>query len=90
VLVLTAGVDSARGDESLKNLLSQLRALYNPNKKVEVIILMFGTEGNFTAMTQIADATGGAAYQVSNPNEIGKIFVEAVSHRLCDQGCEGT
>jgi Ca-activated chloride channel homolog len=87
VLVLTAGVDSARGDESLQTLLSQLRALYNPNKKVEVIILMFGTEGNFTAMKEIADATGGAAYQVSNPNEIGKIFIEGVSRRMCDQGC---
>ena len=87
VLVLTAGVDNARGDESLQTLLSQLRGLYNPNKKVEVIILMFGTEGNFTAMKEIADATGGAAFQVSNPNEIGKIFIEAVSRRMCDQGC---
>ena len=87
VLVLTAGVDNARGDESLQTLLAQLRGLYNPNKKVEVIILMFGTEGNFTAMKEIADATGGAAYQVSNPNEIGKIFIEGVSRRMCDQGC---
>jgi hypothetical protein len=52
-----------------------------------VIILMFGTEGNFTAMKEIADATGGAAYQVSNPNEIGKIFIEGVSRRMCDLGC---
>jgi Ca-activated chloride channel homolog len=87
VLVLTAGVDNAHGDESLQTLLTQLRELYNPNKKVEVIILMFGTEGNFTAMKEIADATGGAAFQVTNPNEIGKIFIEAVSRRMCASSC---
>jgi Ca-activated chloride channel homolog len=88
VLVLTAGVDSARRDLSLSSLLTQLHALYNPNKKVELVILMFGREGDFSAMQQIADATGGVAYQVSNPAEIGKIFIEAVSQRMCAQGCE--
>jgi Ca-activated chloride channel homolog len=88
VLVLTAGVDSARGDESLSKLVTQLRGLYNPQKKVEIIILMFGSEGNFTDMQEIADATNGAAFQVSNPSEIGKIFIEGISRRMCDQGCQ--
>jgi hypothetical protein len=88
VLVLTAGVDSARGDEPLSKLVTQLRGLYNPQKKVEIIILMFGSEGNFTDMQEIADATNGAAFQVSNPSEIGKIFIEGISRRMCDQGCQ--
>jgi Ca-activated chloride channel homolog len=87
VLVLTSGVDSARGDMSLSSLVSKLHSLYNPGKKVEIVVLMVGTQGNLSAMQQIASATDGAAYQITNPLEIGKIFIEAISQRLCTQGC---
>jgi len=87
VLVLTSGVDSARGDMPLASLLRKLRALYNPGKKVEIVILMIGRSGSFTAMQEVADATGGVAYQITNPAQVGKIFVEALAHRMCDQGC---
>lgn len=87
VLVLTSGVDSAAGDMSLTSLLTRLKALYNPGKKVEIVIIMFGRHGDLAAMQQIAGATGGAAYQIGNPAEVGKIFIEALSQRMCDQGC---
>jgi Ca-activated chloride channel homolog len=87
VLVLTSGVDSARGDMPLASLLSELRSLYNPSKKVELVILMVGQQGDFSALQEIADAAGGAAYPITNPTEIGKIFIEAISQRICDQGC---
>jgi Ca-activated chloride channel family protein len=87
VLVLTAGVDSAPNDLSLSTLLNKLHKLYNPSKKVELVILMFGREGNFTALQQMATATNGAAFQVTNPSEIAKIFIEAVSQRMCASGC---
>jgi Ca-activated chloride channel homolog len=88
VILLTSGVDSARGDISASSLVAQLQKLYNPNRKVEIIALMFGSQGNFPALQEIADATGGAAFQVTNPAEIGQIFVEAMSQRMCNQGCE--
>lgn len=87
VLVLTAGVDSARHDMSLASLLIKLRGLYNPGKKVELVIIMFGRQGDFSALQQIAAATNGVAYQIAYPAQVGKIFIEAVSQRLCDQGC---
>jgi Ca-activated chloride channel homolog len=87
VLVLTSGVDSAHGDISLTALLSRLRALYNPGRKVELVIIMFGQHGDFSALQQIAGATGGVSYQISNPADVGKIFIEAISQRMCDQGC---
>jgi Ca-activated chloride channel family protein len=87
VLVLTSGVDSAPGDISLAKLLTQLRQLYNPARKVEIVIIMFGHQGDFRALQQIAGATGGAAYQISKPQEVGKIFIEAIAQRMCDQGC---
>jgi hypothetical protein len=87
VVVLTSGVDSAQGDISLSSLLSQLQRLYNPSKKIDIVILMFGSKGDFAAMQEIANATGGAAFQVTNPAQIGQVFVEAVSQRMCNQGC---
>lgn len=87
VILLTSGVDSARGDMSLSSLLSKLHSLYNPGKKVEIVVLMVGSQGNFRAMQQIASATNGAAYQITNPLEIGRVFIEAMGQRLCTQGC---
>ena len=87
VLVLTSGVDSARGDMSLASVLSKLRNLSNASKKVELVIIMFGAQGNFSALQQIAAATSGVAYRVTSPAEIGRIFIKAVSQRMCDQGC---
>ena len=87
VLVLTSGADTAHGDISLTSLLAQLRQLSDPAKKVEIVIIMFGHQGNFSALQQIAGLTGGAAYEISNPQEVGKIFIEAIAHRVCDQGC---
>ena len=88
VLVLTSGVDSAPGDMQLDALLSKLRALYNTSRKVEIIVIMFGQQGDFTALQEIAGATGGVAYRISNPAEVGQIFIEAMAQRIC-QGCTG-
>jgi Ca-activated chloride channel family protein len=87
IVVLTSGVDSAPGDISLNSLLSQLQQLYNPSKKIDIVILMFGNRGDFSALQKIADATGGAAFQVTNPAEIGQVFVQAVSQRMCNPNC---
>jgi hypothetical protein len=87
VVVLTSGVDSAAGDMSTTALVKQLKALYNPNKKVELILLMFGSQGNFASLEQIAGATGGLAVPITDPVQIAKVFFAAVSQRLCDQGC---
>jgi hypothetical protein len=87
VVLLTAGID-ASGDMKLAALLSQLKSMYNPAKKVEIVIIQFGSVGNFTAMQDIANATGGAAFQITNPDQIAQVFIEAISDRVCDQGCE--
>jgi Ca-activated chloride channel family protein len=87
VLVLTSGVDSAPGDMPLGRLITQLHGLYNSSRKVELVIIMFGQRGNYTALQEIAASTGGVAYRITNPTEVGKIFIEAVSQRMCAQGC---
>jgi Bacterial extracellular solute-binding protein len=88
VVVLTAGVDNARDDISLPALLTKLHQLYNPNKRVEIIIVMFGTNASdYAALSKIANATSGGAYEISNPNEVVSVFFRAIARRLCEAGC---
>jgi Ca-activated chloride channel homolog len=86
VLVLTAGVD-AKGDMALGSLLAKLKSLYNPSRKVEIVILQFGDQGSSAPLQAIANATGGGFYQITSPSQVAKVFIEAISQRMCDQGC---
>jgi hypothetical protein len=86
VLVLTAGIDNAKGDMSSAALVRQLRALYNPNKRVEIVPLMFGTAGNFGALQQVARATGGVAFDITSPKQINSAFFSGIAQRLSVAG----
>jgi Bacterial extracellular solute-binding protein len=86
IIVLTAGVDTP-GDMSTPALLSQLRKLFNPSRKVEIVPLMLGSAGNFAALQQMASITGGAAFDITQPSQVGKAFIEGFSRRLCDPHC---
>ncbi|HTT53986.1 MAG TPA: VWA domain-containing protein [Streptosporangiaceae bacterium] len=87
VLVLTAGIDNAKGDMSPAALVRQLRTLYNPRRRVEIIPLMFGNAGNFAALQQIASATGGQAFDITSPSQIRGTFFSAIARRLCSPNC---
>jgi Ca-activated chloride channel homolog len=90
VIMMTAGVDNARGDLTVPQLVTALRALHNPSKPVELIIVMLGTQGNFRAMQEIAAAGDGEAFgPVTNPAQIDEVFFEGVSRRICQStgGC---
>ena len=86
-LVLTSGADNARDDISLSALLSQLHHLYNPNRPVQIVIVMFSPRGNYAAMKQIASATAGSAYEISSAAQIGKVFFSAIARRICQSSC---
>jgi hypothetical protein len=83
VIVLTAGVGGAPGDLPVPALIDKLKALVNPSKPVELIILMLGNRGNFAALQDIARAGDGQAYEVTNPDQVGQVFIEAFSRRIC-------
>jgi hypothetical protein len=87
VLVMTAGVENAPGDISAPDLIKQLRTLYNPKRRVEIIIIKFGNAGDFNALQRIASATGGQAYDITNPAQISKVFFSAIARRLCSPNC---
>jgi Ca-activated chloride channel family protein len=85
--VLTAGIDDPQADMTPAALVTKLHALFNPNRKVEIVVLMIGKEGNFAALRQIANATGGIAFDITSPKQVGRAFIEGFSHRLCDTRC---
>jgi Ca-activated chloride channel homolog len=89
LVILTAGVDAA-GDMSTEALIQQLRKLFNPQKGIQILIDQIGTHGDFPTLQRIAAVTGGAAYEVQRPSEIGQVFIESFSHRLCDPSCAAT
>ena len=86
VLVMTAGIDNDKNDISAAELIRQLRALYNPNKRVEIIPLMFGTAGDFGTMQEIAKVTGGVAFDITNPKQINGAFFSGIAQRLSATG----
>jgi hypothetical protein len=90
LIVLTAGVDDGPGDMSTAALIAQVHKLFNPQRPVQILIDQIGTHGNFAALQAIATPTGGAAYEVHQPSQIGQVFIESFSHRLCTPSCAAT
>jgi hypothetical protein len=90
LIVLTAGVDNGPGDMSTAALIAQIKKLFNPQRPVQILIDQIGTADNFQALQSIAEPTGGAAYEVLKPSEIGQVFIESFSHRLCSPSCAAT
>jgi Ca-activated chloride channel homolog len=87
VVALGSGIDNAPGDITAKELLKKLNKLSNPARRVVVIIIAFGNPPNFPQLRQIAEATGGEAYEISKPSQVDEVFYQALAHRLCSPGC---
>ena len=87
VLVMTAGIDNAPGDISAATLIKDLRKLYNPNRRVEIITLVLGKATGFSALQQISAATGGQAYLITNPTQVTSVFFNAIARRICNPTC---
>jgi hypothetical protein len=87
VLIMTAGVDNAPGDITPAQLITQLRKMYDPKRRIEIIPLMFGQAGNFSALQQIASVTSGQAFDITNPAQISKVFFSAIARRICSPNC---
>ena len=82
VLIMTGGADDAVGDISAGKLLKKLRAIAGPNRRVALLFNVFGRSRHFAAMQRLARATGGAAFQITDPAEINKIFFADVGRDL--------
>jgi len=87
VLLITDGRNEDENGIDLDTLLTELAKIDDPTKPVPVIMIGFGPDTDLAAMQQIAQATKGAAYSASKPEDLGTVLVDALSQRGCRPNC---
>ena len=81
VVLLTDGRnDDPGGGLSLDQLLQQLRAGQNDDRKVHILSFAYGKDADVNALDQISKATGGAVFPAPNPADIERLFVTALAN----------
>jgi hypothetical protein len=87
VLLITDGKNEDENGIDLETLLAELERTNDPAKPVAVIMIGFGPDTDLAAMQRIAQATKGAAYSASKPEDLGTVLVDALSQRTCRPNC---
>ena len=89
VVLLTDGDDTDADGISLDQLLSTLQSEEASGQPVPVITIAYGDSvgAGAQSLAAISAATGGAAYQASDPSRIRDIFLDAVGQRACRPDC---
>ncbi|MFG2038672.1 substrate-binding domain-containing protein [Dactylosporangium sp. NPDC048998] len=77
VVVFTDGANSKPG-MSLETLKLELERATDPTRPVRVVLLGIGPDVNKPELDAIAAATGGRAFVVQDPDQIGNIFLQAL------------
>lgn len=87
VLLITDGKNEDENGIDLDTLLAELAKMDDPSKPVPVIMIGFGPDTDLAAMQRIAQATKGAAYSASRPEDLSTVLVDALSQRTCRPNC---
>jgi hypothetical protein len=78
VLVFTCGGNTKPDGLSLDDVNLELERLTDPTKPIRVVLLGFGPDVNLDELNSIAKTTGGKAFKVDRPEDIGGIFLQAL------------
>ncbi|MEV0095562.1 substrate-binding and VWA domain-containing protein [Streptomyces sp. NPDC050738] len=78
VVVLTDGVNEDDHGISRSGLITKLKQLTDIHRPVPLIMIAVGPDTDKTEVEQVAEATGGAGYQVSDPADIHAVLLKAV------------
>ena len=78
VLVFTGGPNTEPGGPSLDDVNLELERLTDPTRPIRVVLLGVGPDVNLDELNSIAKTTGGKAFKVERPEEIGQIFLQAL------------
>lgn len=77
VVVFTDGANSKPG-MSLETLKLELERATDPTRPVRVVLLGVGPDARQQELAEIAAATGGRSFVVTDPEQIGNIFLQAL------------
>ncbi|CAM5325803.1 hypothetical protein SXANM310S_04774 [Streptomyces xanthochromogenes] len=78
VVLLTDGANEDPGSISRADLVAQLEKLTDPSKPVPLIAIAVGPQADRDEVQQIAKATGGVGYQVTDPADIQAVILQAI------------
>ncbi|MBC6463741.1 VWA domain-containing protein, partial [Actinomadura sp. HBU206391] len=87
LLLLTDGKNDDANGISLSELRATLKKEFDPNRPVQVIMIGFGKGVDRNELDQIAKETRGSVHIANTPEEIQKIFLAAMSRRVCAPKC---
>jgi len=78
VVVFTSGSNTKADGLTLDDVDLQLENLTDPTRPIRVVLLGFGPDVKLDELTSIAKTTGGKAFKVERPEDIGGIFLQAL------------
>ncbi len=81
VVLVTDGTDEDNDGVGIDELLQALADEADPQRPVKVIGVALGPDADITALQQIADATGGAAYSAVDPTDLQDVLFDALRQR---------
>ncbi|GAA4151730.1 substrate-binding domain-containing protein [Actinomadura keratinilytica] len=84
ILLLTDGKNDDSDGPTLKQTLSRLKSMIDPNKPIQVNMIGFGPGTDRNELEQIASLTNGDVEVAQTPQEISKIFLKMLSRRISD------
>ena len=87
VVLLTDGQNDDQQGLSLDQLMAKLKAESDPTRPIPVITIGMGPGVDASVLDQISRATGGKSYLARQPQDIKKVFVEALLQRGCRPNC---
>lgn len=87
VTLITDGSNDDISSIDLPGLLATLKREADPARPVPMIMVGLGADADMNALRQIADATGGKAYQAMEPEDIRGVLLDGISQRRCRPNC---
>jgi hypothetical protein len=81
VVLMTDGANDDPDSISLSQLLAELEALHDPDRPVRIIPVGISANADMESLNQIADATGGQAYEARDPQDILKVLASGLLSR---------
>ncbi len=81
VVLITDGENEDDAGIQLDELLATLRSEADPARPVKVIGIALGPDADLDALEQVGAATGGAAYQALDPEDLQGVLFDAIRRR---------
>ncbi|MEV0677325.1 substrate-binding and VWA domain-containing protein [Actinosynnema sp. NPDC050436] len=87
VTLMTDGSNDDISTTALPELLDTLRRESDPARPLPMFLVGLGPGADMDALRKIAEATGGKAYQATQPDDIKTVLLDGIAQRRCRPNC---